>query len=147
MPSVSDFLRRFRPVVAPGRPARAGVPADRVAERTAELAPIFEGLQDREHAAQRLVADARADADERRAAAETERVRLLAQAREDAHAARAHAAAAVVPAVEEDRRSSQADAEQRAAELGREAAGELPGLVDRIVASVAEAGTDTGPRR
>jgi hypothetical protein len=147
MPSVSDFLRRFRPVVAPGRPARAGVPADHVAERTAELAPIFEGLQDHERAAQRLVADVRADADERRAAAVTEQVRLLAQAREEAHAARAQAAAAVVRAVDEERRSSQADAERRAAELGRGAADELPDFVDRIVASVAEAGTDTVPRR
>lgn len=44
MPSVRELLARFRPVGVPGAASAAGVPVDRVADRTAELAPVFAQL-------------------------------------------------------------------------------------------------------
>ncbi|GAB1516738.1 hypothetical protein JCM33774_87830 [Actinophytocola sp. KF-1] len=46
-----DSLDRCRPVATPGAPGRRGVPADRVAERESELAPLFATLTDTEQAA------------------------------------------------------------------------------------------------
>ena len=45
MLSARDLLHRFRPVGAPGA-APAGVPADRVAEVSRELQPVFDELVD-----------------------------------------------------------------------------------------------------
>src|SRR5690242_15475142 len=42
--AIRDLLQRFRPAGAPGAASGAAVPADRVAEATRELAPVFEEL-------------------------------------------------------------------------------------------------------
>jgi hypothetical protein len=61
MPTLRELLNRFRPAGTPGAPGGAAVPADRVAELAAELAPVFEALT-----------AARAEADAIRAASVTQ---------------------------------------------------------------------------
>jgi hypothetical protein len=48
MPRARDFLERFRPGGTPGAVARPGVPADRQAERPAELEPLLALLAETE---------------------------------------------------------------------------------------------------
>jgi len=81
--AIQDFLQRFRPAGAPGAPGRAAVPADRVAEATAELAPVFAALADvhPEVDGIRSRAVARAAARRRAAAEEAERIRADAPSR------------------------------------------------------------------
>nr|HYS37721.1 hypothetical protein [Pseudonocardiaceae bacterium] len=44
-----NFRYRYRPAGTPGAATQAGVPVDRTAEATAELAPVFALLADVEH--------------------------------------------------------------------------------------------------
>ncbi len=80
---VRDFLERLRPSGTPGAPSVAGVPADRLAERSTELEAVFALLEDVQAAGgpdparlpseearrRREVAHERADAHRRRGAA------------------------------------------------------------------------------
>ena len=66
MPDLRNFLSRFRPAGTPGAPMRGGVPADRVAEREAELQPVLELLEETRTQAERIRAAAREAADGRR---------------------------------------------------------------------------------
>ncbi|MGH8867626.1 MAG: hypothetical protein ACRDYU_06490, partial [Actinomycetes bacterium] len=66
MPRSGDFLERFRPAGAPGAAAAAGVPADRVAELSAELEPVLARLAGTQREAERIRAAARRDAEQRR---------------------------------------------------------------------------------
>ncbi|MFF4038263.1 hypothetical protein [Streptomyces sp. NPDC001816] len=81
--SLRDFLERFRPVGTPGASA-TGVPADRTAERAAELEPTLAQLTgvQQEAAGIRAAADEAAEAVRRDTAREAER--LVAAARERA---------------------------------------------------------------
>ena len=65
MPGVRDLLYRFRPAGAPGPPSAAAVPADRVADRVAELAPVFALLAETETRCAVLREEAARDAPER----------------------------------------------------------------------------------
>ncbi len=58
MPRVRDWLDRFRPAGGPGAPSAAGVPTDRHAAASAELAPVFAALAE----AGRIAQDARRSA-------------------------------------------------------------------------------------
>ena len=73
MPQLGDFLNRFRPAGAPGAASRAGVPADRAAELSAELDPVLAMLAATDAECARLVAEA-----------EQEAGRIAAQARDQA---------------------------------------------------------------
>ena len=75
--TLGDILRRFRPAVAPGPAAPAGVPADRVAEAEAELAVVFAALAPTVAEATRLVEEATTEAERRRHAAHQEAQRML----------------------------------------------------------------------
>jgi len=94
MPNVRDILRRFRPAAAPGPAATGGVPADRVAEREAELAPVLALLEDVERECAQLLEAARAAATERRAQGDGQVEAVLAAGRRRADEERAAAAAA-----------------------------------------------------
>lgn len=48
MVTLREILTRFRPVAVPGAPTGGAVPADREAERDAELAPVFASLDEAE---------------------------------------------------------------------------------------------------
>lgn len=84
-----QFLGRFRPTAVPGAPGPSGVPVDRAAEASAELAPVFALLAKTEAQVTRIAAPAterasriRADADLARAGIEADApARLRAPAR------------------------------------------------------------------
>lgn len=114
MPQFGDFLNRFRPAGAPGAATRAGVPADRAAELSAELEPVLGLLASADSECARLIAEA-----------EQEASRIAAQAREKAAGIAAGAAA-----VADQARASAADevlatARRRAEDAEREAAAEV----------------------
>jgi hypothetical protein len=90
MPSTRDLLQRFRPAGAPGAATASGVPADRVAERDAELAPVFARLADPVAQAARIRQDALVEAERRRLIARDAAAARVAAARQDAEAIRAH---------------------------------------------------------
>ncbi|WP_317440835.1 hypothetical protein [Streptomyces collinus] len=131
--SLRDFLERFRPAGTPGASA-TGVPADRTAERAAELDPVFARLTDVQRQAARIRAGAEERAEVLRRDAAREAEHLLADARERAPEVRRQAAE---PLLREARQEADAlrAAGGRTASAIRERAGErLPHLVDLAVA-------------
>ena len=105
MPTVRDFLERLRPSGTPGTAARSGVPADRVAELSAELAPVLAVLDEAQERAERIRAAGTREAQQRRDAAAARARALVEHARLDADAERrAAAAAAQAQAVTDARR-------------------------------------------
>lgn len=88
-----DLLERWRPSATPGAPSLAGVPADRVAERGAELEPLWARLAGVQAEVDQICAEARAEADRRRDAAAEQARSLIAQAQRSCAAERASAAA------------------------------------------------------
>ncbi|MFJ7904684.1 hypothetical protein ACIQ6V_30075 [Streptomyces sp. NPDC096198] len=131
--SLRDFLERFRPAGTPGASA-TGVPADRIAERAAELEPALARLTDVQQQVARIRAAAEETAEALRRNAVREAERLLADAREQAPVVRRQAAE---PLLREARQEADAlrAAGDRAASGIRERAGErMPHLVDLAVA-------------
>jgi hypothetical protein len=135
MPTVRELLNRFRPAGAPGRAGRAGVPADRAAELSAELAPVFQALAATTAEAAALRSAAATEAAARGVSAAREAQETVAEAHRIASAQRAAAFGV-----------AQADADAETAKLleeGRRAAGDiheraerrLPALVDSVVAT------------
>ncbi|MGH3462272.1 MAG: hypothetical protein ACRDP9_12430, partial [Kribbellaceae bacterium] len=84
MARTRDFLERFRPAGTPGAAAIAGVPADRVAELSAELAQVFDALADTEEEAARIRRDAAAEAERRQDRARQRARGLVAEAGREA---------------------------------------------------------------
>ena len=136
MPNVRDILRRVRPAAAPGPAATGGVPADRVAEREAELAPVLALLEDVERECAQLLEAARAAATERRAQGDGQVEAVLAAGRRRADEERAAAAAARRGLADEEAqrvvRDSQDEA-RRTIDVGRQ---RLPGLVSAAAEQV-----------
>lgn len=139
--TVRDFLQRFRPAGAPGAATRAGVPADRVAELTAELAPVFALLAEVEAEAAGIRQEAVALAEARRAEAARTADRLVAEARLQAQAARAAAFTAARAHASVAAAATVAGAEEEADRVHQRAAARLPRLVplavDRLLADLA----------
>ncbi|MGW0205428.1 hypothetical protein ACWDZ8_06215 [Streptomyces sp. NPDC003233] len=130
--SLRDFLERFRPAGTPGASA-TGVPADRMAERTAELEPALARLTDVQQQAARIRAGAEEAAEALRRNAVREAEHLLADAREQAPDVRRQAAE---PLLREARQEADAlrTAGDRTASAIRERAREcMPHLVDLAV--------------
>ncbi|ADD43120.1 hypothetical protein [Stackebrandtia nassauensis] len=100
--ALRDFLERFRPAGAPGAAAVRGVPADRVAERAAELEPLLAVLSATEQEAERIRADARAEAARLRAEATRRAEELLHRARTEAAALRAESIAQARATADDD---------------------------------------------
>jgi hypothetical protein len=92
--SARDFLERLRPSAAPGAPTMAGVPADRVADRSAELEGLFAQVADAQVEAGRIRAAAAQEAGRRRETARAQALAIVAEARRRADAERSAAAAA-----------------------------------------------------
>jgi hypothetical protein len=134
--TLSDILRRFRPAVAPGPAAAAGVPADRLAESLAELAPVFAALEAAVSEAGRVRADGRAEAEARRRWADREANRILAEARARVDAVRAAAAAVEVASLDAERMALQQQALVEVDRVRRQAEAHLPGLVDGVLERV-----------
>jgi vacuolar-type H+-ATPase subunit H len=130
MPDARAILRRFRPAAAPGAAALGGVPADRVAEREAELAEVFALLQDVEEECARLLEAARAAAESQRSAARSRSEGLLAEGRRRADAERMDAAAAVGREARREAEEALDDARREAERIASTAASRMPRLVD-----------------
>lgn len=131
--SLRDFLERFRPAGTPGASA-TGIPADRMAERAAELEPALARLTDVQQQVARIRAAAQEAAEVLRQNAVREAEHLLAVAREQAPEVRRQAAE---PLLREARQEADAlrAAGDRTASAIRERAGErMPHLVDLAVA-------------
>lgn len=144
MPRVRDLLFRFRPAGAPGAATAAGVPVDRAADATAELAPLFARLTDTERACADILAAARRDAETQRedglrraAAIETEALR-----RRDAE--RAAAAARIRQGNDDETATLLAEADERANHIRQWGASQLPRYRDDAVTAVRTLIADIG---
>jgi hypothetical protein len=139
--TVRDFLQRFRPAGAPGPAAGAGVPADRVAERMAELGPVFALLAGAEEEAAGIRREATRWAQARRSEATSAAQRQVAEARIQAEAERAAAFTRARVEAEAAGAATVAAAEQEATRIRRRAADRLPRYlalaVDRALADLA----------
>jgi flagellar hook-length control protein FliK len=136
MPAARGFLERFRTSGTPGAAAGAGVPADRVAEREAELATLFEKLDAVEAEAAQIRAAGLAEAERLRADATARSRALLAQAERDADAERRQAAAAVAALVEAETAQALVAAHDEAARVRAHAERVGPQVVARALAAV-----------
>ncbi|MFZ5869263.1 MAG: hypothetical protein ACOYXW_01825 [Actinomycetota bacterium] len=131
-----SLLERFRPAGTPGAAAKPGVPADRVAELSAELEPVLALLADSVDEASSIRAAARRDAERiRREAAERAQA-LVAQARRDAEAERAEAAARMAERAEAESAQAVTAAEDEAAAVRRRGAERMSEYVDRVLAEL-----------
>lgn len=145
MPSSRGFLDRFRASGTPGAAAGAGVPADRVAERDAELAGVFEQLSGTEAEAERLRRESERRAEEITAVANERARRLLQDARHEAESDRRAEASRIAAIAEDETATTLTQAEAEAARIRAHAEQVLPGYVDRVMADVlAELGLSAG---
>jgi hypothetical protein len=122
MPRSRDILQRFRPAGTPGAASPARVPADRVAEVSAELEPVFALLAATQEEAARVRSEATHEAEQRKQQALESASALVAAAHRQASADRADAALLVNRKVEEENARTLADAEHAADAVRRRAA-------------------------
>ena len=132
MLSARDLLERFRPVGAPGAAAPSGVPADRVAELSRELQPVFDELVEVQQRCADIRAVAAAEAKARRDRGAEEARAIVVAARGDAEAQRADAAARV-------RRESERESAATVAAAGQEAEAIRHRVAERLDDHVARA--------
>jgi len=130
---VREMLERFRPSGAPGAPAMSGVPADRVAERSVELEPVFALLAGVQAEVDQIGSDAQREAMSRRALAGERAREIVAAARRAADSERAQAAAAAQAGAAEQASTILVDAQRAAETLAAEAGAHRPALVDDVV--------------
>jgi hypothetical protein len=148
MSTIRDLLDRFRPAGTAGPAGAVGVPADRVTERSAELAPVFASLAEAQVAAARIRSDAAERAQSRRAAAAAAAELVVAEARQRVKAVRAEAAAAAHGAAHAAAEEVLDRARAEAARLRDRATQRLPRYVGLVVdVALREAGVNGGPAR
>ncbi|WNM32134.1 hypothetical protein RKE30_17800 [Streptomyces sp. Li-HN-5-11] len=131
--SLRDFLERFRPTGAPGA-AATGVPADRAAERAAELEPALARLTAVQQEAARIRTEARRSAEEIRRDASREAEGIVAAARDRAPQVRRQTAAPILHSAVQEAEAVRASGVRVAEEVLRRARERMPELVDRAVA-------------
>ncbi|MEU2052441.1 hypothetical protein [Streptomyces bungoensis] len=131
--SLRDFLERFRPAGTPGA-STAGVPADRAAERAAELEPALARLTRAQREADRIRAEADEAARAVREDAAREAARLVAAAREQAPEVRRRTAEPLLARARHEADAVRAAGDSAAAAVRARAAERMPELVERAVA-------------
>lgn len=131
--SLRDFLERFRPAGTPGASA-AGVPADRTAERSAELEPTLAQLADVQREAARIRASADEAAELVRRDAAREATELVAAARERAPEIRRQAAEPILQNARREADALRVAGDGAASAVRRRARECMPDLVDHAVA-------------
>lgn len=137
MPRAPRLLRRFLPAGAPGPAGLAGVPADRVADVTAELAPVFAALAATEVQCDEVLEGGRRDAlDAGQRATELVRV-IAATAERRAAAERLDALARAQRATEEHTATELAAARAEADRVHGDALERMSGYVAQVTAVVA----------
>lgn len=146
MPQLGDFLNRFRPAGAPGAASRAGVPADRAAELSAELEPVLAMLAATDGECARLVAEAEQEAGRIAADARDQAAGIAADAERLADDARAAAAAEVLAAAREQAEQAERAAAADAATRPGPAEADVQELVLAAVELVRSVAAGTGGR-
>ncbi|MGW2459774.1 hypothetical protein ACWC2M_12165 [Streptomyces sp. NPDC001761] len=131
--SLRDFLERFRPAGTPGASA-TGVPADRTAERAAELEPALARLADVQQEAARIRAAAEQEADALRQNAAREAARMVDAARGYASEVRRQAAAPFLREARTEADALRAAGDRTASAIRERALERVPRLVDLAVA-------------
>lgn len=139
MPRARDILQRFRPAGTPGAASSAGVPADRVAEVSAELEPVLALLASTQEEASRVRADAEREAEQRRQQATARASALIASAHRQTAAERADAALRVSKSVEEENTAALAEAKLAATAARRHAAEQMASYLDRVETATRDA--------
>jgi len=134
MARAREFLERFRPSGTPGAAARPGVPADRLAERSAELEPVFARLAETEAEAATIRAAASREAELRRHQGEERAQAALAAGRRQVAADRAELAAQVRRQVSTETAAIVSAAQDEAEAVRARARQRLPAMVERVVA-------------
>jgi hypothetical protein len=135
MARVRDLLYRFRPAGTPGAASATGVPADRVANLTVELEPLFASLVATERERAAIIETAERDAAATRAR-DAERARgIVASARSRASAERAAVSAKVGQDAVVRSADRLAAADREAAKLREGATSRIPSYVTAVLAS------------
>jgi len=134
LPQLGDFLNRFRPAGAPGAASRAGVPADRAAELSAELDPVLAMLAAADAECARLVAEAEQEAGRLAAQGRDQAASIAADGVQRAEEARGQAAAEVLAAAGDQARL----AERAAAEQARTRSGPSEEDVQALIQAAIE---------
>lgn len=146
MPRSRDILQRFRSAGTPGAATATGVPADRVAELSAELEPVLARLAVAQDEAARVRAEAQQEADRRRQAAAQDASARVAAAHRQAAAERADAALCLARQAEEEAAATLAAAARDATTVRRRATEAMPAYVERVLSAVkAELDTSEEP--
>jgi hypothetical protein len=136
MARARDFLERFRPSGTPGAAARPGVPADRQAERSAELEPLLARLAETEAEVAQIRAAARQTADLRRREGRDRARAALAAGRRQIVADRAEMVTQVQRQGAAETTAALAAAEAEAEAIRTRVKHRLPALVERVVSAV-----------
>ncbi|HSE72032.1 MAG TPA: hypothetical protein VLA97_14815 [Nocardioidaceae bacterium] len=121
------------------------MPADRVAERTAELEPVFARLVEVQEMATRIRDEAGREADRRRQEAAERGRALVASAHRQAEVERATAPLRAAREAEDQAAATLASAERDVAALRCRTTDRLPELVDRALSAVRAAMAPQGP--
>jgi len=138
MARARDFLERFRPSGTPGAAARPGVPADRQAERSAELEPLLARLAETEAEVAQIRTAAQQGADLRRRKGQDRARATLAAGRQQFVADRAEMVAHVRRQGAAETVAVLAAAQTEADAVRTRVRQRLPALVQRVVAAVGE---------
>lgn len=133
MAKLRDLLDRFRPAGAPGQATRAGVPVDRRAGLSTEVAPIFAALAPVLTECERIREEARTEARRREAEARQRAQAIVARARMESEAERAAAAAAARARVMHENEQIMARARAEAQAVREQGERRRPELVARVV--------------
>jgi F0F1-type ATP synthase membrane subunit b/b' len=136
MARARDFLERFRPSGTPGAAARPGVPADRLAERSAELEPLLALLADAEAEAAQIRAAAQQGADLRQREGQDRARAVLAAGRRQVVADRAEIVAQAQRQGAAEVAAVRAAAEAEAEAIRTRVEQRMPALVERVVSAV-----------
>jgi hypothetical protein len=136
MARARDFLERFRPRGTPGAAARPGVPADRQAERSAELEPLLALLAEAEAEVAQIRTAAQQGADRRRREGQDRARGVLAAGRSQVVADRAEIAAQAQRKGAAEAAAVRAAADAEAEAIRTRVKQRLPALVERVVSAV-----------
>ena len=136
MPSLRDFLSRFRPAGAPGAAARAGVRVDRRRELEAEVGSVLALLAGVHDECEQIVGRARREADGIMASAREEAAAIAADGARRADAAREAAARQLTAVAGAEASAMVAAARQQAGQVEALARQRMPAMAGAAVADI-----------
>lgn len=146
VPSLRDFLNRFRPAGAPGA-ARAAVPVDQRRRRERELEPVLMLLDGVAAECAQLITAAQRDAGEIMAAARSDAAAIAADAARQAAGARRQSTADALDAARAQAADFVAEAARQAAQARELARRRTPVLAAQATALVWDLDTTGEPPR